>query len=405
MSNQSSTARLALLGGKPAFASLLHVGRPNIGSRDTFLARVRSICDSRWLTNHGPYVAELEEKIADLVGVSQCILVCNATIGLELLIRALNLKGEVIVPSFTFVATAHALQWQGITPVFADIDPKTHNLDPKSVETRITSRTTGIIGVHLWGQPCAVDSLAALASRSGLQLIYDAAHAFACSHKGRQVGTFGRAEVFSFHATKFINTLEGGAIVTNDGELGNKLRLMQNFGFQGYDNVIYIGTNGKMTEVSAAMGLTNLESIEAFIEHNRTNYSTYRERLANIPGMSMLSFDDDDELNYQYVVVEVDESETGLSRDSLVEVLHAENVIARRYFYPGVHRMEPYRSTYADAIAPLPVTERVCKRVLVLPTGTAVSVADVNLVCDLIAVAISEAASVRAKVGADRAIA
>jgi dTDP-4-amino-4,6-dideoxygalactose transaminase len=199
--------------------------------------------------------------------------------------------------------------------------------------------------------------------------------------------------------------MEGGAIVTNDKELGQKLRLMQNFGFQGYDNVIYIGTNGKMTEVSAAMGLTNLESIETFIAQNRANYRAYRGRLAQIPGMSMLSFDESDELNYQYVVVEVDESVTGLSRDNLVEVLHSENVIARRYFYPGVHRMEPYRSTYADAIAPLPVTERVCKRVLVLPTGTAVSVADVDAVCDLIAVAISEAAAVRAKVGADRAIA
>ena len=180
---------------------------------------------------------------------------CNATVALEIAIRAMGMSGEVIVPSFTFVATAHALQWQEITPVFCDIDPRTHNLDPNRIEEMITPRTTGIIGVHVWGRPCAVDALAEIAQRRHLKLLFDAAHAFGCSYQGQMIGNFGDAEVFSFHATKFFNTFEGGAVVTNDDELAAKMRLMKNFGFHGYDNVIYVGTNGKMSEVSAAMGL------------------------------------------------------------------------------------------------------------------------------------------------------
>src|SRR5262245_2680457 len=216
---RGSPPPLAIFGAAPAFAEQLHVGRPNLGDRGRFLERLNDILDRRWLTNHGRYVGELERCIAQLVGVKNCVLVANGTIGLELLIRALGLGGEVIVPAFTFVATAHALQWQEITPVFADIDPTTHCLDPASVEAAITPRTTGIIGVHVWGRPCAVDELQALARRRGLKLLFDAAHAFGCSFGERMIGAFGEAEVFSFHATKILNTFEGGAIVTNNGEL------------------------------------------------------------------------------------------------------------------------------------------------------------------------------------------
>jgi len=392
---KASTPRLAVFGARPAFDEALHVGRPNIGERAAFLARVNDILDRRWLTNRGPYVVELESRIAEHVGAAHCILVCNATIGLELLIRALEMRGEVVVPAFTFVATAHAAQWQEITPVFADIDRETHNLDPASVESKVTERTTGIIGVHVWGQPCAIDPLTRIAAKHGLHLIFDAAHAFSCSYEGRMIGTFGRAEVFSFHATKFMNTFEGGAIVTNDDALAAKLRLMENFGFHGYDHVIYIGTNGKMTEVCAAMGLTNLDALDSFVEHNRANYRAYRSRLAGIPGFRMLTYDEKHRSNYQYAVVEIDERRAGLSRDELLRVLHAENVIARRYFYPGVHRMEPYRSLFHDLRLDLPVTEEVCRKVLVLPTGTAVSSADVHRVCDLIEIAVGEAPQIR----------
>src|SRR5438552_5033660 len=250
-----SIAELALFGGQPSFEEALHVGRPNIGDRTRLLDRFNQILDSRCLTNDGPFVKEFEQRIADLVGVKHCIAMCNGTVALEIAIRALGMTGEVIVPSFTFIATAHALQWQGITPVFCDIDPRTHTLDPNKVENLITPRTTGVIGVHVWGHTCNIDALAEITARHGLKLIFDAAHAFACSYKGRMIGSFGNAEVFSFHATKFFNTFEGGAVVTNDDELAAKIRLMKNFGFSGYDTVSYIGTNGKMNEVSAAMGL------------------------------------------------------------------------------------------------------------------------------------------------------
>lgn len=253
---------LAILGGTPAFQEQLHVGRPNVGNRDRLLQRINDIFDRKWLTNNGPYVQELEQRIADLIGVKHCIAMCNGTVALEIAIRALGLSGEVIVPAFTFIATAHALYWQGIVPVFCDIDPSTHSIDPASVQKVITPRTTGIIGVHLWGKPCDVDALTEIAMKYNLKLLFDAAHAFGCSYKGRMVGNFGNAEVFSFHATKFFNTGEGEAVVTNDDDLARKIRLMRNFGFARYDGVIYIGTNGKMNEISAAVGLTNLESMD-----------------------------------------------------------------------------------------------------------------------------------------------
>jgi dTDP-4-amino-4,6-dideoxygalactose transaminase len=254
------------------FNQALHVGRPNIGDQKRLIERIQGMLERRWLSNGGPLVQEFEEKLSSYLGVKHCIPICNGTVALELAIRALGLAGEVILPSYTFIATAHALQWQGITPVFADIDPATHNIDPASVERMITPRTTGIIGVHIWGRPAPAEALQAIADAHGLQLMFDAAHAFGCSHGGRMIGNFGRCEVFSFHATKFFNTFEGGAIATNDDQLAEKLRLIKNYGFHGPDNIIYLGVNGKMTEVCAAMGLTGLESLEEFIEINRRNY-------------------------------------------------------------------------------------------------------------------------------------
>lgn len=380
--------QLAILTGAPAFAAPLHVGRPNIGDRAALLARINDLLDRRWLSNNGPFVQEFERRIVDFLGVRHCIAMCNATIALEIAARALGLHGEVIVPSFTFIATAHALQWQEITPVFCDVDPATHNLDPGKVEAMITPRTTGIVGVHVWGRPCAVEALSEIAARRRMKLMFDAAHAFGNSCKGRMIGRFGQAEVFSFHATKFFNTFEGGAVVTNDDELAAKIRLMTNFGFSGYDNVIYVGTNGKMSEVSAAMGLTGLESLDSFIAANRRNYGAYRAGLQDVPGVRLIAYDEAERNNYQYVIVEVDEVAAGISRDVLVRVLHAENVLARRYFYPGCHQMEPYRSYFPHARLLLPETERLTQRVMSLPTGTAVGPDEIAQVCRIIHVAV-----------------
>jgi len=232
---KNSVSDLAIFGCPPAFNETLHVGRPNIGDREQLFQSFKQILDNRWLTNNGPFVQEFEAKIAHFLGVKHCIAMCNATIALEIVIRGLGLTGEVIIPAFTFVATAHSLQWQEITPVFCDIDPNTHTIDPKKIESLITPRTTGIIGVHLWGRSCAIEQLQEIAYNRNLKLIFDAAHAFGCSHIGRMIGNFGEAEVFSFHATKFINSFEGGVVATNNDDLAVKLRLMKNFGFVGYD--------------------------------------------------------------------------------------------------------------------------------------------------------------------------
>ena len=213
-----STTDLAINGAPPMFAEPLHVGRPNIGNHKRFLQRASDILDSGWLSNNGPIAQEFEQRIASFLGVKHCVAMCNGTIALEIATRALDLKGEVIVPSYTFIATAHALQWQEITPIFADIDPATHNLDPAAVWRMITPRTTGIIGVHLWGRASPVKELEAIAREHKLRLMFDASHGFGCSLNGKLLGGFGECEVFSFHATKFFNTFEGGAVVTNNDD-------------------------------------------------------------------------------------------------------------------------------------------------------------------------------------------
>lgn len=375
---------LAILDGEPAFPVKIHVGSPNIGDRNRLMERIDDVLDHRWLTNGGVYVREFERRIAEMAGVRHCVAMCNGTVALEIAIRAMRFEGEVIVPSFTFVATAHALRGQGITPVFCDIDPRTHNIDPARIEPLITHRTTGIIGVHVWGRPCDVESLEAIARRHRLGLLFDAAHAFACSHHGRMIGSFGDAEVYSFHATKFVNTFEGGAVVTNDSDLAARIELMRNFGFAGYDNVVSLGTNGKMHEVSAAMGLTALDSIGEFLEVNRRNHEQYRRELADVPGLEMVVYDDANRNNRQYVVVTVDEDALRLSRDDLVRVLNAENVMARRYFHPGCHRMEPYRSEFPHVCLRLPHTEALTRRVMCLPTGTGTTPEAISTICDIL---------------------
>jgi dTDP-4-amino-4,6-dideoxygalactose transaminase len=374
-------ADLAEFGAAPLFNTPLFIGRPNLGDRTRLMERIDGILARRWLTNNGQVVQELGKTIENYLGVKHAILTCNGTMALELAIRALDLRGEVILPSFTFVATAHVLQWLGIRPVFADIDPISHQLDPAAVERAITPHTSGIIGVHLWGKPCPIDALSDLARTHRLRLLFDAAHAFSCSYQNRMIGTFGDCEVFSFHATKFFNTSEGGAVCTNNDELASKLRLMKNFGFRGYDDVVDLGINGKMTEICAAMGLTNWESLGSFIETNRRNFDIYRQELESVPGIRLFEFDKNEACNYQYVILEIFEKEFGLSRDQLCRILHAENVIARRYFFPGAHRMEPYRTLYPAASQGLRETENVAQRVLSLPTGTQVGAEDIKAVC------------------------
>jgi dTDP-4-amino-4,6-dideoxygalactose transaminase len=270
-----------------------------------------------------------------------------------------------------------------------------YNIDPEKIESLITPRTTGIVGVHVWGRPCDTEAIQRIAERRNLTVLYDAAHAFGCSIKGRMVGNFGACEVFSFHATKFLNSFEGGAVVTNDDALAEKLRLMRNFGFSGYDRVVYLGINGKMTEVCAAMGLTSLESIGELIAVNSRNHQAYKEALKGMPGVSLMDYPAGERANFQYIVVRIDPSVAPLDRDELVEVLHAENVLARKYFWPGCHRMEPYASDRAGDGDDLQTTNRVASEVVVLPTGQSVRPEQIVAIAGIIRSAFERAGAVR----------
>jgi dTDP-4-amino-4,6-dideoxygalactose transaminase len=385
----------AIFGGLPSFSKKMHVGLPNIGNRRQLLKRINRILDNKWLTNNGYYVQELEKSIARRLKVKHCIAVCNATIGLEIAIRALNLKGEVIIPAFTFIAPVHALQWLGVKPVFCDVEPASHNIDPFQVERLLSPQTTGILGVHLWGRACDIDRLTDIAQKNNLKILFDAAHAFDCSYKGRMLGNFGDAEVFSFHATKYFNTFEGGAIVTNDDELAKKIRLMKNFGFSG--NVLSLGINGKMNEVSAAMGLTGLEVIEDLKLANYRNYKYYQNELKDIPGVFLLAYDETEKCNYQYIVLEIDKALTGISRDQMMNILLAENVIAKRYFHQPCYHVEPYCSFSYCRKLHLPVVEKLSSSVLVLPSGSSIGQSDIKNICQIIRLAARNSKEVRSR--------
>ncbi len=402
MGGKTTVSDLAIFGGEPAFRAPLHVGAPNLGDRRRLHALLDDALDRRWLTNDGPYVQAFERRLVEQLGVRNCVATCNATSALMILAVAMGLRGEVIMPSFTFVATAHALAWQGLTPVFCDVDPTTWTLDPETAEELVTEQTTAILGVHLWGTPCDVTGLQDVASRHDLALVYDAAHAFGVSYAGRPVGSFGDAEVFSFHATKICNTFEGGAVATDDDELAERLALARNFGFVDVDSVVALGINAKMPEVNAAMGLVSLESLDWFVAANTTNRRRYRDGLRDLSG---IDFYDPPlpELSAtsHYVVLEVQES-AGLTRDQLAQVLAAENVGSRRYFYPGCHRMEPYRTNDPEAGKRLPVTQAILERTLVLPTGTATSPESADRVCDLIRFALGHGDEVGSRLRSDQ---
>lgn len=384
---------LALFGSRPEFDSPLHVGQPNLGDRSRLQARFDDILDRAWYSNNGFYLQRFEEALADFCQVPHVVAVTNATLGLQIAVRALGLTGEVIVPSMTFVATAHCLEWEGVRPVFADVDPGTHNLDPDAVERAITPQTSGVMPVHVWGRPCDVEGFEALARRHGLRLLYDAAHALGSSHAGTPIGNFGQASILSFHATKMVNSFEGGAILIRDDALAEECRRLRNFGFAGKDRVVSLGTNAKMHEVSAAMGLTSLEAFAAFAGVNQAHFQQYCQEFADMPGLDLVPLDPAEVPSMHYVVAVVDPRAGGLTRDDLLAVLEAENVLARRYFYPGCHRMAPYAER---GPWDLPVTEDLLERVIQFPTGTALDPEHVHRIGQIVRTAFAQADRVRA---------
>ncbi|NUT39168.1 MAG: aminotransferase class I/II-fold pyridoxal phosphate-dependent enzyme [Thermoactinospora sp.] len=367
-----------------AFGEPLVVGRPNVGERARLMERLGGVLDRLWLTNNGPLVREFEARLAALTGARHAVATCNATTGIQIAARAAGLRpgDEVIVPSFTWIATAHALEWIGVVPVFCDVDETSAGADPEHVERLIGPRTRGILGVHVFGYPCDVDALSRLAAEHGLVLLFDAAHALGCTYKGRPVGGFGDAEIFSFHATKFVNSVEGGAVVTDDDTLAARVRELRNQGIDAAGHISGPGTVARMSEFNAAMGLTSLEAIDTIVEANRRNQRVYEEQLDGLPGVKVRGQAPGERANFQYLVIEVDEAVAGVSRDVVLEALLAENVHARRYFSPICHQVEPYRSDPARHFPlPLPRATGLAARVLSLPTGPTVDAGQIAGLC------------------------
>lgn len=395
---KAAASELALFGGAPTFAEPLHVGRPNIGDRAAVLRGIEEAIEDRWLSNNGAkllaFEAELERHLG---GELHCVATCNGTLALQIALRALDVSGEVVLPSFTFVATAHAVAWERLTPAFADVEPDSLCMGAAQAEQRIGPDTGALLGVHLWGRSSDPEALERLARERELPLVFDAAHALGCRRDGRPLAAYGDAAILSLHATKVANAFEGGAIVTADAELAGRLKAMRNFGFdEESEEVAGLGTNVKMSEASAAMGLASLAALDGFLAANRRNFAAYAEALRGIPGIELLPFPAPEETNCHHVTVVVDPDAAGLDRDALKAVLEAENVLARRYFHPGCHRIPPHDELPTP---PLPVTERALARCLSLPTGTAVTAADAAAVGQLIRLAVSDAAAVRERIG------
>ena len=392
MARQPQTSKkLAIMGGKPSFIQPVHVNLPTTPNREELNKLINGILDSGLYSNDGPLVKRLEQEISRYLDVKHCVLVSNGTLALQLLIRTLDLKGEVIVPAFTFIATANALLWEGVTPVFCDVKPGTSNIDPEQCKKLITAKTSAILGVHVWGEQCDIQALDKIARENSISLIFDAAHAFACgSESGRMIGSFGDAEMFSFHATKAFHTGEGGAITTDNDELANRLRKARNFGFVDTDETDCLGINGKMSELHAAIGLSNLIELKSNLSKNFSVYSLYAARLKDIIHVKIINFTAPH--NFQYLVLLVGSS-SPLNRDQLVELLEVENILARRYFYPGCHRLEPYCSN--ESQASLPETEKLAASTLILPAGASISTQDVDKICHVLIAAFDNAEEIR----------
>lgn len=388
---------LAIFGGNPTFTNVLPVGQLNLPDWESFERSFRGIFSRRYYTNHGPLAQELESRLSNFFGVAHVICTTNATIALMLAAKALELKGKVVLPAYTFIATAQSLTWSGLEPVFCDVDAETHMITAEAIEPLIDDNVSAILGVHLWGGACTPVDLEALASKYNINVYFDAAHAFGCSCAGVNIGNFGNLEVFSFHATKVLNAAEGGCICTNDTDLAKRLRNIRSSYGAGESVDVPVTCNGRMSEAQAAMALLALEEYPRIRQENKDRMDVYMQLLVDIPGIAFIQQKAEGAYNYQYVVVAVDSSLFGLDRDQLVAVLEAENILCRRYFFPGVHRSIPYSQNYPQYENALPVTDMLCNNVLQLPSGALVSLDDVRSICELIRFIYNNACLIKSK--------
>ena len=367
-----------------SFPEPVYVTRPLLPPLDEYTARLREVWEARWLTNNGAQHQALTRALAAMLGTPHVSLFANGTLALLAACRTFGLEGEAITTPFTFPATTHALHWAGLTPVFADIDAATLTLDPAAVESAITPRTSAIVAVHVYGIACDVEALAALAARHGLKLIYDAAHAFGTMHKGRPLASFGDATMLSFHATKLFHTAEGGALIVGDAETRANVDLLRNFGIANESDVVLPGINAKMSELSAALGLSVLPHLADERYHRARVAAIYDRELASLPGVASVRPSPASTDSLQYYVIRVDGATAGCTRDELHARLKRFNVHTRRYFWPLCSDCQPYRALPSAAPALLPVAHRAASEVLCLPLYGALTTEDALRICAMI---------------------
>ncbi len=375
---------LAIFGGVPKFAEELPVGQLYSPDWDSYVREMGAIFDREYYTNHGPLAREFEMQIAEFLGVRNALCVTNATVGLIVVATAMSLTGKVILPAFTFIASAQALTWTGLEPVFCDIDETTHHLSREIVEPLITSDVRAILGVNLWGGTCNPPELEKLARDADMSLFFDSAQAFGCALGGKRVASHGAAEVFSFHATKIVNSAEGCCITTDDDDLAARMRNIRSSYGAGPPVSVPITTNGRFSEAQAALGLLSLSRYNDHQGQNARLWDRYARGLSSIPGIDVLAPASVDESNWQSLSCIIDAQRFGLPRDAILRILKAERVNARRYFYPGCHRSVPYSTwlpQYRDA---LPNTDALCRGVIQLPLGARVTTDDVDKIVAVI---------------------
>lgn len=362
----------------------IHVTRPDLPPLDDFVACIEEIWASKILTNGGPFHERLEEALCDHLGVKHIALFANGTMALMVALRALELSGEVITTPFSFVATANALRWNGLTPVFVDIDPVTLNLDAAKIEAAISPETTAIMPVHCYGMPCDIQAIKSLASDHGIHVIYDAAHAFGVRDEGGSILRHGDLSVLSFHATKVFNTFEGGAVICPDAETKRRVDLLKNFGIVDELNVETTGINGKMNELSAALGLLQLDHVDGAIRHRQHIDETYRRLFDGLPGIRCIEKNQQVVANYSYFPILVEDN-FSLSRDALYEKLGNASIFSRRYFFPLISQFPMYRDLRSASRENLIVASQTAERVLCLPIHSTLTDADCNRIFELIA--------------------
>lgn len=354
----------------------IRVTQPLMPDLEKFTEMIRGIWDSRWITNMGSFHLELEEALCRYLKVPYISLFTNGTLPLITALQALHITGEVITTPFSFVATTHSLWWNGIKPVFADVDPITGNLAPDSILAAITPRTTAILPVHVYGQPCDTAAIADIAAHFGLKVIYDAAHAFGVEQHGRSVLEQGDLSTLSFHATKVYNTVEGGAMVMHDAATKQRIDYLKNFGFAGETKVVGPGINSKMDELRAAYGLLNLRNVDTAIEKRGEIAAIYRQELHGIEGIRMLPLKNGVRYNHSYFPIFIDKAAYGESRDSLFRRLRESGILSRRYFYPLISDFEPYRALPTASDDNLPNARKLADSVICLPIHHELSQSD-----------------------------